>query len=261
MHCFSCEMISVSRIHMPEQRRPVKSYGQRVTQYHELDYITDGGGGYVQTGDRRLEAKRGRLFFRAPGERVEGVSPYSCYYVQLKISPAEGLPLGTADVPDPLEIERLFEQVYGAFLRQDPWLDYRVEVAVNQIILRLLEQRSQLCQCKEKEILPALTAARNYLDRHYSGPVSLADLSQRFGYSKYWFAHAFTQAFGVSPMAYLRSARLTAARGMLLETGLPVEEIRLRCGYPDQAAFYRAFKQFTGCTPGEFRRRYALMDR
>lgn len=261
MHCFSCEMISVSRVHMPQQGMPGKSYGQRVTQYHELDYITDADGGYIQTEGRRLDAKRGRLFFRAPGERVEGVSPYSCYYIQLNIAPAEGLPLGTADMPDPFETERLFEQIYGAFLRQDSWLDYRVEVAVNQMILRLLEQQSQPCQRNAKEIPSVLNAARNYLDRHYSEPVSLDAISNKFGYSKYWFAHAFAQAFGVSPMAYLRSARLTAARGMLLETGLPVEEIRLRCGYPDQAAFYRAFKQFTGGTPGEFRRRYAVEKR
>ena len=256
MDCFACTMVSVNRI-SDSHALAGKSYGKRVTAHHELDFIT-GGEGWMLTGDHRESTRPGRLFYRPPGTVVEGIAPYSCYFFQFNTDAQIDLPACTIDFTEPAGMQTLFERAYIAFLRQDAAFEYLFQVTVNEIILQILLQRSKpMPPDSEPE---AIHRAMEYLREHYRDPLTLEEVSRRFGYSKYWFAHAFQAAHGVSPMAYLRSVRLTAARRLLLETSLPVQEIRMRCGYMDEAAFFRAFRRFTGLSPGAFRTQYGRIQ-
>lgn len=255
MDCFACTMISVNRINA-SYAEAGKSYGKRVTTHHELDFITDGEG-WMLTGSNRESARPGQLFFRLPGTLVEGIAPYSCYFFQFDTDAEINLSSCTTDFADPSVIQTLFERAYTAFLRQDAVFDYLFQVTVNEIVLQTILQRSRPTPSGEQS--EAIYRAMEYLRDHYREPLTLEGVAQRFGYSKYWFAHAFQTTHGVSPMAYLRSVRLTAARRLLLETSLPVQEIRMRCGYMDEAAFFRAFRRFTGLSPGAFRTQYGRM--
>jgi AraC-like DNA-binding protein len=51
----------------------------------------------------------------------------------------------------------------------------------------------------------------------------------------------------------LDGVRADEARTALTTTGLPLAEIAWRLGYADLAAFSRAFKRWTGQSPGQFR--------
>jgi AraC-like DNA-binding protein len=56
----------------------------------------------------------------------------------------------------------------------------------------------------------------------------------------------------------LNSYRIKKAKELLLNTNdkdLSITRIALEVGYPNAAAFNRAFKQFTGLTPSEFRKK------
>jgi AraC-like DNA-binding protein len=64
------------------------------------------------------------------------------------------------------------------------------------------------------------------------------------------------KVFSLSARSFLQKLRLEAASDLLLRTDLPVGEITGRCGYPDQSAFTRQFRQAVGVTPTEYRRLY-----
>ena len=255
MDCFACKMISVNHI---DDAHAVsgKSYGQRITTHYEFDFIT-GGDGWILTDHIRERTRSGRLFFRRPGVTVEGITPYSCYFFQFDTDAKIDLPTSTIDFTEPRVLERLFDRAYGAFLRQDKDFSYLFQVTINEIILQTMLRRSMPTEGKA-ETPEAIHQAMEYLREHYREPITLESVSKHFGYSKYWFSHAFQTTHGVAPMAYLRSIRLIEARRLLLETSLSVQEIRLRCGYSDEAAFYRAFRKFTGQSPGAFRAQYGL---
>ncbi|UCC14635.1 MAG: AraC family transcriptional regulator [Gammaproteobacteria bacterium] len=61
-------------------------------------------------------------------------------------------------------------------------------------------------------------------------------------------------AEGSSYRNILREVRETLARAYLLDTRLQVEEIAERLGYSDASNFSHAFRQWTGTTPGVYRR-------
>ena len=48
--------------------------------------------------------------------------------------------------------------------------------------------------------------------------------------------------------------RRDVAIRLLTQTSLPPEEIGVRTGFEDPTTFYRAFKRWTGCSPGVYRR-------
>ena len=62
---------------------------------------------------------------------------------------------------------------------------------------------------------------------------------------------------GTSYREVLDDVREVMARKYLSESELPLLDVALLLGYSDATAFHRAFKRWTGVTPGEFRRKLA----
>jgi transcriptional regulator GlxA family with amidase domain len=59
---------------------------------------------------------------------------------------------------------------------------------------------------------------------------------------------------GQSPHDYLLTRRISAAKGLLIGTDLPLSEVAIRCGFNSQAYFSDCFRRKTGQTPGSFRK-------
>ena len=53
----------------------------------------------------------------------------------------------------------------------------------------------------------------------------------------------------------VNQVRFEVARRQLLDPDIGIAEIAYTLGFSQQSAFQRAFKRWTGVTPGEFRRR------
>jgi hypothetical protein len=66
--------------------------------------------------------------------------------------------------------------------------------------------------------------------------------------------HRFRRVHGCPPRDLLLRLRMDRARGMLLESDLPVSEIAQRLGYTRLSEFTRAFTARVGKPPTEFRR-------
>ena len=58
---------------------------------------------------------------------------------------------------------------------------------------------------------------------------------------------------GHSYQSLVRDFRADLAREFLLSTSMPAKEIAYLLGFDDVHSFRRAFKTWTGLTPGEFR--------
>ena len=61
--------------------------------------------------------------------------------------------------------------------------------------------------------------------------------------------------YGVSFRQKLIASRMDLAKYLLRSTALGVNEISAKVGYADNAAFFRAFRQHTGMTPAQYRKK------
>ena len=64
----------------------------------------------------------------------------------------------------------------------------------------------------------------------------------------------FKEHTHITPLDYVTSLRLDAAKRLLEETDLPLKDISLQVGYYNISSFIRRFKQLNGITPGDYRK-------
>lgn len=96
----------------------------------------------------------------------------------------------------------------------------------------------------------------NYIDKHFSEPISLEMLADTFHVSAGHISHTLTREYGISPVNYLISRRIGEAQWLLITTTLTVNEIAQRIGYENTYHFSNLFTKRVGMRPLEFRERY-----
>jgi AraC-like DNA-binding protein len=97
--------------------------------------------------------------------------------------------------------------------------------------------------------------AAAYLHDNLTSKVTLDQLAQAAGASKFHLVREFRAVAGVPPHAYQIGLRVRLAR-RLLEHGLSVAEAAARSGFVDQSHLHRHFRSRLGITPGRYRRAF-----
>jgi AraC family transcriptional regulator len=95
---------------------------------------------------------------------------------------------------------------------------------------------------------------RDYIDRHITGTVLIADLCALIQRSEAHFSRSFKRTFGESPHAFLVRRRVELAAQYMLTTDASLSDVALRCGFTDQAHLCKHFRQAEGYTPAAWRR-------
>lgn len=109
---------------------------------------------------------------------------------------------------------------------------------------------------KQKVVVPemhaALVDARSKIHMNYGRDWSVNDMAKLVHLSTSGFYNLYKTVFGVTPKADLQAIRLEHAKVLLTENRCSVKEIAEAVGYKNEYYFIRAFKRFTGKTPGKY---------
>lgn len=106
----------------------------------------------------------------------------------------------------------------------------------------------------DSETIPAkLASTLEYLEAHYSEPMSPGSLAGLAGLPPIRFARLIKRIFRLTPNQLITQTRLAAAARLLVETDRSVADIACACGFYDHSALTRAFRSATNLTPSKFR--------
>lgn len=123
-------------------------------------------------------------------------------------------------------------------------------------VLRCLEHTR--IHGEEKQRLASRTlllrSVNDYISEHYAEPVSLDDISEFCGYSKYYFAHCMKEITGSTFLDFLMLYRLNLACARLRDGDGTVTRIAFDCGFNNLRSFNRMFQKYYHVTPTEYRR-------
>jgi transcriptional regulator GlxA family with amidase domain len=108
-------------------------------------------------------------------------------------------------------------------------------------------------QMAEREPLREL---QEWLPDHLGEDLSIPALARRACMSERNFARAFRDETGLTPAAYVETARVESARIALETSELPVETIARRSGFGTVETMRRAFRRRVGVTPTGYRGRF-----
>lgn len=126
-----------------------------------------------------------------------------------------------------------------------------------QCLLRLqLEQTQTLKQRRLNDATRPIQMTKQYVQKHYSEPITLGDVCMATGFSVSYFSTLFKKETGEGFAKYLTRVRMTKAKELLQQTNLPVAEICTRVGYSDLKHFTQNFKKETNLNPSQYRKLY-----
>lgn len=106
---------------------------------------------------------------------------------------------------------------------------------------------------KEAE-LTKLSSALSHIRTQYHLPLRLPQIAAMAELSVYQFDQRIRALFQISAGQFIAKTRIDAACHKLAHSNQSLVEIALDCGYSDQSAFSRQFKQTVGLSPLAYRR-------
>jgi transcriptional regulator GlxA family with amidase domain len=96
--------------------------------------------------------------------------------------------------------------------------------------------------------------AQLWIQNHLSkSAISIRGLAELFGMSQRTFNRRFKLATNMTPVQYLQTRRIDAAKELLRTSNLSIKEISYRVGYIDVSYFTKLFKEFASMTPRKYR--------
>ena len=93
----------------------------------------------------------------------------------------------------------------------------------------------------------------NYITDHCTENVTVEQLADLAGFSKFHFARLFKQFSNMSCYEYLTQKRIAHAEKLLIEPNLSITEVAMRSGFNSLSTFNRIFKAAKNCTPSEYK--------
>jgi ABC-type Fe3+-hydroxamate transport system substrate-binding protein len=193
------------------------------------------------------------VYFVMPGQRVEtnytsdGEQVLYRFHLEI-VSLANGV-----DQPSPMMLDltqvnvaadtlllSYCEKIWDNWSTNDP-ADRFASQAGFQDLLHLLFK-------KQGQHESALNQARNYMNNNYPEAITVEDLSELAGMSRFYFMRSFKEQFGLSAMDYLSEVRTNQAK-RLMDEGQTLQKIAEKVGYMDRQYFSSQFKKQVGMSP------------
>lgn len=104
---------------------------------------------------------------------------------------------------------------------------------------------------QRKKLKPVL----RFIETNYRDPLSVEDLARQCGVTPQHLSRMFRSVFGVTPMGYLTTYRISKAKEFLLaDPHLTVAEVAEAVGFASLSYFSTVFRRYEKMTPTEFRR-------
>lgn len=112
-------------------------------------------------------------------------------------------------------------------------------------------------KCKE-EYIRRIHRVQDYIEQHIGEPISIEVLAQEAGFSKYHFSRIFQGILHESLLHYVNRIRMEQALFLLAHRqDKNVTDIAYEMGISDSAVFSRAFRNYFGVSPREYRKAYS----
>ena len=92
-----------------------------------------------------------------------------------------------------------------------------------------------------------------YVESKLAHSISLGELASVADLSRMHFAAQFKAATGISPHTYILRCRILAAKSLLLDPALSIEDVALAVGFKTRPHFINVFRRFVGASPGRWR--------
>lgn len=232
-----------------------------VTDY-EIELFTEDGG-TTHINGKTFPIRKGDVLVACPGDKRQSTLHFSALFVHFGTDDPAILELirsiGGFHVGMKYEkLEPLFTEICDTALSFDT--DSDILAAVKLVAFLCTIKKDCLTHPAAAPADPqrsVISEAIEYMRRNYAEPLTIERIAEHCSLSASYFYKLFLGTVHTTPYNYLLTLRLSAAKALLVTTGLSVSEIAAQCGFNSQAYFSDYFKKQTGMPPSRFRTSFA----
>lgn len=164
---------------------------------------------------------------------------------------------------DPRLCDRLFsllEQMESEYFGEQRYRESEIRSLLLHFFVLLGRHQSSsdklhnVALSKQQEYSDRFMVICDYINSHCTESLSLEQIAEQAGFSKYHFSRLFKELTGTTCHNYLISRRILFAQTLLVDPSVSITEVAMRSGFNSLATFNRIFKAQMGCTPSEYRK-------
>lgn len=137
--------------------------------------------------------------------------------------------------------------------------ELQIRDALSRIWLKLLQLPASHIQEDSEQPDKAVDKIKSmmiYIHEHFAEKITVQELAAAAFISERECYRVFRQCLHMTPLEYMKSYRLQMACQMLVNGQEPITEIGQACGLGSGSYFGKRFREHTGCTPMEYRRKW-----
>lgn len=185
---------------------------------------------------------------------------YHCLIVDDTFCRANGIPVSDLYFQELIRDEALFEafiQVEQAFSQNQKehplWGVAQIRQAVLELLILLCRDYAQTngTQAAKSVCVERVKKAMTYIKSNLSKSLSLDEIADHVGISKYHFSREFKAFTGETVIDSINILRCKEAK-RLIESGMTVSAAAMSCGFENLSYFSRTFKKHFGQLPSKF---------
>lgn len=211
--------------------------------------------------DEEITAQKGDLLIFPKGLNYSGRknTTTSAFYVvdfyTDNSAPLSAYPLPKVyTLPDAEGVETVFSKILA------DWQSGRPNhlLAVKSRLYRFISDLSYqyMLRVFGEDNLSKVSAITEYIEHNFDdSELSIPELCKKFYLSESTLRRMMLAAYDKAPVQYIIEVRIQNAKNMLIYDNLSVGEISGKCGFASTHYFCRIFKQKTGMTPVEYRKK------
>ncbi|SFB55592.1 two-component system, response regulator YesN [Cohnella sp. OV330] len=94
---------------------------------------------------------------------------------------------------------------------------------------------------------------KRYIEQHYFEDIKISMFTERYFLSREYLMKLFKQQYGFGIHEYVQKVRMDKAKALLDRPELKIQEISEMLGFKDKNYFSKAFRNYVGLSPSEYR--------
>lgn len=229
---------------------------------HVFEYVVSGKG-IIETKESRATVETGDFYLLKKGftghYRADPDDPYDKIWVNVRGELVDRLceiyriyqPVTVIHCADDT-ISRCITEIHGLMEECGPDDQEEVMRVCSVRIMEILSvvRNSEIYRDSFKAASTA-EMVKDYLDAHIYDDISLSDIAKLHFMHESTIIRKFSHEYGMTPMKYLNSIRINAAKKMLHDS-IPIKQIASILRFSDTSYFSLCFKKETGISPTEY---------
>lgn len=153
----------------------------------------------------------------------------------------------------------LLDRIIEENNNKDKLYDEMLQLLISQLLIMIYRANPEITSSFEHDKFDIIFDLQKKFEQNCKEHYALEALAKEYHTSTSTLSHQFKIITGFSVFEYLNSCRIATAKYYLSKSSLSIGGITEECGFSDSSNFSRTFKDKTGITPSQFRKKYKII--